>query len=376
MIENLLEKVARVELKRPKLVIAVFMIVTVIFMSGFPLIKSETNFDNFIPENDVIKNIYEIADKLGTGTASIILIFQGDINDPNAIIDMRDRDILLAIDMINKQIEKNEFVLSSISVIDYVEENGVIYQQNKINEKLSDNENVSSLLSDDYLLSVSRFTIPDGLTQGQQEDLISEIKKIISFSEKPRGLTVTPAGAIVQELEIGKSIGENMAFVTILGFIGVFIVLFIIFRRFSFVGVAVIPVIFGTLWTNGAMGLVGIPFSTALVGVFSLIIGIGIDFAIHIIHRFEEEVKKNTLEEAIDAAVKRVGKGLAMTTTTTVLGFLALLAAELPILHDMALALSMGVLFTFVATIGLIPPILVIIERRRQGKRKKKSFFS
>ena len=112
--------------------------------------------------------------------------------------------------------------------------------------------------------------------------------------------------------------------------------------------------------------------STQLTGVFSIILGLGIDFGIHIIHRFKEDRKKYDIDQAVYNAVEHVGKGLTLTTTTTIIGFLALLAATLPLLRDFSIALSLGVFYCLVAAIGVIPPVLILIERRKVRKKGKK----
>jgi hydrophobe/amphiphile efflux-3 (HAE3) family protein len=372
MVQKILEKVAKIEEQRPFLVIGIFLLLTLFFISGFALINFEASFESFVPENEAIESLEIIRDKFGSGTTTIILIYQTDPADPQGITDIRDRKVLEAMNIIDQQIEQHELVLSSTSIVDIVREGNRFPEQGEIN-MLLDSPQAEGLLSDDYSLAVARFIVPDDLSQEQREEIVNEVYAIASFSETPAGITVTPAGPIVEELEIGRSIGQNIGFVTTLGFVGVFIVLYLLFRRFEFVILSVIPVFLGTLWTYGSLGWIGISLSTPLVGVFSMIIGIGIDFSIHVLHRFGEEIRKSSLEQAIASSVQNVGKGLAMTTITTIIGFLALLIAVLPVLKDMAIALSLGVFFTFVITLGVIPPCLVLAERWRMKRGRKRS---
>lgn len=175
-------------------------------------------------------------------------------------------------------------------------------------------------------------------------------------------------------MEIPKAIGQRTGLVTLLGFILVFVVLLIFYRRISFAAITMIPVMFGTVWTFGTLGIIGIPLTTALVGIFSMIIGLGIDFGIHIVHRFEENKKTSTIETAIHSSVKHVGRGLTLTSITTIIGFLALLSATLPALKDMAIALSFGVIYSLMGAIVLIPAVLVLVERGRSRKQNKKQY--
>lgn len=362
MIEEFLERLARTEEKHPKTVIAIFLLITVGFMAGFPLITTEASFENFIPEDTpVIQGITTIRDKLGTGTSTIILIASLDSEDPGAATSITDREVLEAVDELIRLVEVNEFVVFTESVLPLVEGK----EQFEIDSLLEDHD----LISSDKRIMLIRFIIPDSLSLEQAQEVVNEARHQIEHAPKPFGLSYRLSGQIVQDQEITETFGSSIGFVTMLGFVGVFIVLFLIFRSPSHVLVSVIPIIFGTIWTNGTLGFIGIPFSTALTGVFSMIIGIGIDFAIHIVHRFDEEIKRTNLQNAIVRAVRNVGKGLTFTTITTVIGFLALLSATLPVLHDMAIALSFGVVYSLIAAIGIIPPVLVLFERRNQKKR-------
>lgn len=368
MIEHGLKKLARFEEQRPFLMIGIFILLTLFFATGFPLIQNEASFENFVPEDEpFILSLNQIRDNLGTGTSTITLIFQIDPIDPLAAEDIRQRDVLQAMDTILQLAATNEYVIASQSPLDALPR--PLPPQPEIDAALAGH----AMVSDDYRIAIARLTIPDGLSQAQQLAVIDEMQTTIEISDTPRSLSVSLAGAIVQEQEITAIIGSSLGFVTSLGFLGVFAVLYIVFRRIRLMIIAIIPVVFGILWTNGALGLIGIPFSTALVGVFSMIIGLGIDFAIHIIHRFQEELNGTSIQNAIVASVSSVGRALTLTTITTVIGFLALLTATLPVLKDMAIALSLGVFFSFVAAIGLLPPVLILAERFSSRKKKPKA---
>lgn len=369
-VENLLESLAKVEERRPKTVLALFMVFTLITMLGFGMLKTSTSNESQVPQDIAsIEALNQVRDKLGTSTDSVILIFRPDVDDPKYVKDMRDKDVIRSISIITKQIEKDDFVLSSRSIADIANLN---MDQNEINIMIASSPLSQGLLSSDYTITIATLTIGNGINQVQQRQLLGNIDEIVRLSEKPAGLKVDVAGSLALSRELGVTIGRNTGLVTALGFVGVIIVLFVFFRKVSFVGVTTLPILLGTIWTLGTLGLIGIQLSTILTGVFSIIIGLGIDFGIHIIHRFEEDKKIYGVEKGIYNAVKHVGKGLTLTTITTVIGFLALLFATLPLLQDFSISLSLGVFYSLLAAIGVIPPVLVLIERRKERKAKGK----
>jgi|GEM_PF-3117357 len=369
-VQKFLGKVAEVEERRPKTVLLLFVLFTLFIFVGFSNINFDTDFENQVPQDiPEITALNEIRDKLGGTTDSIILIYRSDFGDPAYAKDVRDRKVLKSIELTMKRLEDDEFVIGTRSIADLVD---IDSNQNEINAMLDANPSAQTMLSDDYTLTTATITVASGLTSVQEGEMLKKIENAIRYSDRPAGIDVDLAGSIVLSREIGRSIGQNIGFVTTLGFAGVIVVLFVFFRRPGFVLIATLPILLGTVWTYGTLGLMGIPLSTQLTGVFSIILGLGIDFGIHIIHRFKEDRESYEIDQAIYNAVGNVGKGLTLTTTTTIIGFLALLAAVLPLLRDFAIALSLGVFYCLVAAIGVIPPVLVLVEKRKVRRKKGK----
>ncbi len=373
MLEHVLERIAKVEEGRPKAVLMVFLVLTVFLTSGFALIKTSTSQESLVPDTvPEIKALNYVRDELGGASSNIILIFRDD--DSSAPVpDMRAKDVLSAMQLISEQAMADRFVARESSILDFVD---IKATQNEIDQALSGNPSASGLLSSDNRMALMIFSLENGLSTVQEDDVLYEVRSIVDNTPLPAGVRVDVAGSVALNDEISSSIGQSVGSVTFIGFAGVLVVLYLFFRRTSFVFIAIMPIVLGSLWTFGTMGLLGIALSTQLVGVFSIIIGLGIDFGIHILHRFEEDKKKYEFEVAVYNAVQHVGKGLALTTITTVIGFLALTLAQLPLLRDFAVALSFGVVYSLIAAIGVIPPLLVLVERRamrRKGRKKKRA---
>jgi predicted RND superfamily exporter protein len=83
-----------------------------------------------------------------------------------------------------------------------------------------------------------------------------------------------------------------------------------------------------------------------------LIIGIGIDDGVHILHHYKTGVKK------INYLFSSVGKAILMTTLTTVLGFGSLMFSSYRGIASLGAALSIGVLYAFIMTV-IVLPILI-----------------
>ncbi len=146
------------------------------------------------------------------------------------------------------------------------------------------------------------------------------------------------------------------------GTLFVVLIVLLLFRRPKVSVAMITPMFLGALWTLGFMGLAGIPFTQSLAGVISMIVGLGVDYGMHLTHRFLEEVKEGNPPRPIVTSVESVGPGiLAGALTTAGGGFLALLAGELPTIHDFGKTLAFGIFASMFAAYLVTPPALLQI---------------
>jgi predicted RND superfamily exporter protein len=94
-----------------------------------------------------------------------------------------------------------------------------------------------------------------------------------------------------------------------------------------------------------------------------LVIGIGIDSGIHILHRYKEEGRGS-----IPKVVQQTGKAVFLTTATTTLAFSSFLFAEHPGLRSMGEIPVVGIILCFLAAILFLPALIqMLFERRKHG---------
>ena len=139
------------------------------------------------------------------------------------------------------------------------------------------------------------------------------------------------------------------------------------FRPLANLYLPVLVVAVAGVWTFGALSLLGIPFSFLMVAVVPLLLGVGIDDAIHLLHRYEEErCKGRSGPEAMRIALGRTGRALLLTTLTTTAGFAALLVAPSPPLRAFGLLSAVAMLSAFLVTVLLVPAAKALV---REGPR-------
>ena len=155
-------------------------------------------------------------------------------------------------------------------------------------------------------------------------------------------------------------IGEDGGKATKLAILVIFIVLLIDFRNLKKVVLAMIPLVVGVLWMVGIMELTGLQITLLNIMAIPMIIGIGIDDGVHIVHRYQIEGLKSHRK-----VFASTGRAVFLTSITTMVGFGSLWFATYRGLGSMGIALFIGVGACFLATVFVIPALL--------GRAKKNS---
>jgi len=138
---------------------------------------------------------------------------------------------------------------------------------------------------------------------------------------------------------------------TWLALIAIFILLFIDMRNVRYSISAMVPLIFGIIWMMGIMNLLGLSLNMMNIMVVPLIIGIGIDDGIHIMHRY-------LIEKDIMITFRSTGKAILLTSITTMLAFGSLWFSTYRGLGSLGIALFIGAATCFLSTLFIIPLLL------------------
>ena len=94
--------------------------------------------------------------------------------------------------------------------------------------------------------------------------------------------------------------------------------------------VAVAPIVLALIWVLGTMALLNIPYSLITSIITALSIGIGVDYTIHMIHRYQEEFARvRNPEKAAVRTLATTGSALLGSALTTALGFGVLVFSSL-----------------------------------------------
>jgi hypothetical protein len=153
-------------------------------------------------------------------------------------------------------------------------------------------------------------------------------------------------------------IGEDGKRATELAIVVIFLVLLLDFRSFKKTILAMIPLVVGVVWMVGVMEITGLQITLLNIMAIPMIIGIGIDDGVHIIHRYQIEGK-----HAHKLVFASTGRAILLTSITTMLGFGSLWFATYRGLGSMGIALFIGVGMCFLASVIVIPVIIGMLKK-------------
>jgi predicted RND superfamily exporter protein len=117
------------------------------------------------------------------------------------------------------------------------------------------------------------------------------------------------------------------------------------------------------VWLYGSMGYLGIPLSTLAGSVAALVIGIGIDYSVHLLNAYRFHRRDLPTGEALEETIGETGVAIVATSLTTVSAFLAFLVGEMPEMHRFGITMSLGITYALLFAFFLLPSVFVLEDR-------------
>ncbi len=366
MIKKILAYMARFSEKRPFLMVAIIVVLTVFAVIEASNVKAQTSFDKMLPQNDpVIISFNEVADEFRGGHGLILAIKLKDSDNPDKVEDIRDPRVFELVKYLKDSFKDSDYITHVSSRTDTIvrKNNNIVPQDistvKEIYNKLSDNEKKGMYNRDFSMILVNLDS-----DSGDSKAIMKEVYEKIDEAPVPPGVEIVPTGSPAMGALMGKLMGSSQSYTTILGLIGVLLILLLYFKKPLSAVMPLLPILISVIWTGGAMGLFGIPLDMATAGMGSLLLGMGIDYGIHLMHRYNEEKKSGKkISDAIEIAVVSTGSAVFATTATTIVGFIALTFAPLPMMANLGKVCAIGIFFCMISVMSLLPALIIIEEK-------------
>jgi hydrophobe/amphiphile efflux-3 (HAE3) family protein len=193
------------------------------------------------------------------------------------------------------------------------------------------------------------------------------------ITEAHPGLTVGHSGEPVLISDVLGNLTPTMIKTSLLALLLCLLVVTIIFRSFFF-GLAATSVVFlGLALELIALYALGWPLDFMTVMASALIIGAGIDFGIHVTHRFREEWELGceNVDEAVRKTVGNVGRALLSAAVTTAGAFGVLAFSQVQELKRFGGVTAIALISALLVALLVLPTILSLWAERAERKNNK-----
>ena len=209
--------------------------------------------------------------------------------------------------------------------------------------------------------------------------LVESQKAIREVAQSSTDAEVLVFGAGIMSDEIEQSMVDSLAVVGPMALLFVVVTLVIAYRDLLDILLGVFGILVVLVWTFGAMGWLSIAFNQIFVAVPVLLIGLSIDYAIHVFmrHREQREEAGGDVRTGMSVALASVGVALVWVTATTVIGFLSNLVSPIPPIQEFGVVSSIGIGAALLVFGGLIPALKVELDgflENRGFDRSKRAF--
>jgi|TARA_B110000263_G_scaffold153409_1_gene133175 hypothetical protein len=168
-------------------------------------------------------------------------------------------------------------------------------------------------------------------------------------------------------VEVNRELFSSAHLILIMALV-VTILLWLSLRRVSDVAIVVVGLVLSLMWMQGLIGwaiILGQRYGMEVIfrSQFSnllpiLVLALGIDDSLHALHRYKEERREGASPElAARTSLSRVGRAILLTSTTTIVAFMANMTSNIAALRSFGIEAGLGVLSAFILT-GLWVPLV------------------
>ncbi|HNY33537.1 MAG TPA: RND family transporter [Methanothrix soehngenii] len=359
-----LEKGAGFCLERWRAVLVIALLFGLLGNFADTKVGVEADQKNFIPQDlPPLVNLNHMKSIFG-GTDSIqYVVLSEDITSPDNIRWMDDFSSYM--------IRSREAVFSATSIASYIKEanGGKIPDDQTTIRKIIGHlpQNVQDMYISGYSLAKIDVNLGDSQKNMGTEAinrLVGELEKDLAWMTPPAGVSVIATGDIVLNTTVIDALTSGRLEMTLLGLILIFLLLLVIYRNLTKAFLVVLPMAVVIGWMGLVMYYGGIKYTPLTATLGALVLGVGSEYAILMMERFYEELKKEGDPfKAIKITVNRIGSALVASGMTVFCGFAALVASPFDIISNFGLVTVLSVVFALLTTFTVLIVLMIRMER-------------
>ena len=335
--ENLISYFGKTVSTNPKSILGSGVFIATAGIIGLLYLKVDVNIASFFRQGTEFRNSIDFIDQEMTGTMDIRVRLEGSMKNPrtlNEIVNLQD------------MLENNKKVTTSFSIADVVKQmhrvvmdddpdfETIPKDQGKVNNLFSmysmsgDPEDFSAMV--DYEYSVGLVTALSRVMSTEEIiSIVDEIEEYVGNLKSVGSASVTGMAVVIRDLVYLVVQSSVISIVMSVILIGLITSLF--FKRIAWGMMAIIPLSVAVVINFGFMGLAGIHLSHVTALLASVIIGVGVDFAIHYISQYRRLSKISENDALTNDVIEDVGYPIILDSASNMSFGALLFSAFIPV---------------------------------------------
>lgn len=373
----MLKRFANLITHHPRAVLTLMGILTVVVGSGITKIETRNNYDSDLPPddpiiatNDRLEEVFGEKDvvMIGLRTNDIFNVqtlqkiasvseelkqVEGVIEDQitslATLTNIKGREWGLAVGPFMESVPKTEEEIALLR--SDVQANALIY---------------GKLVSRDFSSTVITANIERGYDQAT---VYNQVEAIAKKYAGPEQMYTNGEPVMEQEIDLGiqKDVSTLLPFALLLVLIG----FFISFRSVRGVLLPFSVVILSIIWTMGIMGHIGLEITVVSSALPMVMVAVASSYGIHIVHRYYEEIRRQSIAKAVHETVIAMTPPVLMTGITSAVGSATLAVFKIVSIREFGIIAGIGILSALLLTLT-VPQSLLMLLNKPSPKVKKK----
>lgn len=384
--------------RRKGLVLAFILLIILFSVLGFPKIVLENNTISNFPKDHPARLDYEQINRHFGGTTFLSVMVEGDsagqIKEPHVLLQMDALENYLKaqphvggtlsiadfIKRMNKVMHADDERFDRIPPevteekgFDWVQENGR-WRQKEVTFKVPGRQVIAQYLQlyemsgkpDDFANLVDyqyRTARINAFIDTESSNVLRELDhKTRAWVKKNfNGARVELTGTSELFLAINDLVVSGQFYSILVSLLLVIAVTAILFRSLKLGLLNVIPLFFAMIFNFGFMGWAGIHLNIVTMLTSSIAIGVGVDYAVHLIHRYRLE-SSGSIDEAIRLTLRDAGVPILLNAITVGLGFAILMFSIFNGVEQMGLLIAIAMFTSCFGAIAILPVLFLTFK--------------
>jgi len=364
---------AKILVKRPKTVLLVYTIITIIIGLQVRNVYMQSDLTTFLPQDDPTLQLWDkINQEFQIGSTIIIYVEADDIRDPYVLREMDRVTTKINIYELDKGKTDGIFSVSSIAQL-VKEENAkpslpeglggtgkyeIPDDPDLINTYMARIQSTQGVLFlNSYKVAVIIFQLSDNADYTQ---ILNNVRAVLI--KEARYSTMTITGSIAMQQAMREQTLHALTIVFPLAAVGVASVLFLFHRTLKGLLIGFMPLGYALLLTFGVLGIVQPELTILSIAVAALLLGLGVDYSIYLANRFAEERTITDKVARVERTLGQTGKAVFLCAFTTIIGFGSLMTSPMPPMVTFGFGCAIGIMFAFLSATILVPCLCLILK--------------